>query len=170
MARSPLEAKNGQIAIAVDSVEGIRAAGMNARAGRGECHPCRCVFVEIDVGPEPLRRAARRAPPWRWRWRYSCATPAALCRPAGLPRQSPAPAQRRRAESHAARGARPCAHPRKLIEAAGYARAAGHGRRHRHLGIHEAASGVYGELQPGSFLFMDADYAANERDPRSPGV
>ena len=32
----------------------------------------------------------------------------------------------------------------------------------------EAASGVYGELQAGSFLFMDADYAANERDPAQP--
>lgn len=32
----------------------------------------------------------------------------------------------------------------------------------------EAASGVYGEIQPGSFLFMDADYAANERDPAQP--
>ncbi|HSV53804.1 MAG TPA: DSD1 family PLP-dependent enzyme [Burkholderiaceae bacterium] len=33
---------------------------------------------------------------------------------------------------------------------------------------HEAASGAYGELQPGSFLFMDADYAQNERDPAQP--
>ncbi|WHZ13027.1 MAG: low-specificity D-threonine aldolase [Burkholderiaceae bacterium] len=32
----------------------------------------------------------------------------------------------------------------------------------------EAASGVYGELQPGSFLFMDADYAQNEQDPAQP--
>jgi D-serine deaminase-like pyridoxal phosphate-dependent protein len=32
----------------------------------------------------------------------------------------------------------------------------------------EAASGVYGELQAGSFMFMDADYAANERDPAQP--
>lgn len=32
----------------------------------------------------------------------------------------------------------------------------------------EAASGVYGELQAGSFLFMDADYARNERDPAQP--
>ena len=32
----------------------------------------------------------------------------------------------------------------------------------------EAASGVYGELQAGSFLFMDADYAQNERDPAQP--
>ncbi len=34
--------------------------------------------------------------------------------------------------------------------------------------IHEAASGVYGEVQAGSFLFMDADYAQNERDPAQP--
>ncbi|MPN14960.1 D-threonine aldolase [bioreactor metagenome] len=34
--------------------------------------------------------------------------------------------------------------------------------------IHEAASGVYGELQAGSFLFMDADYAQNERNPAQP--
>jgi D-serine deaminase-like pyridoxal phosphate-dependent protein len=34
--------------------------------------------------------------------------------------------------------------------------------------VHEAASGVYGEIQPGSFLFMDADYARNERDPAQP--
>jgi D-serine deaminase-like pyridoxal phosphate-dependent protein len=32
----------------------------------------------------------------------------------------------------------------------------------------EAASGVYGELQAGSFLFMDADYARNEADPAQP--
>ena len=33
---------------------------------------------------------------------------------------------------------------------------------------HEAASGVYGELQSGSFLFMDADYAANDAEPAQP--
>jgi D-serine deaminase-like pyridoxal phosphate-dependent protein len=33
---------------------------------------------------------------------------------------------------------------------------------------HEAASGVYGELQVGSYLFMDADYASNEPDPAQP--
>jgi D-serine deaminase-like pyridoxal phosphate-dependent protein len=32
----------------------------------------------------------------------------------------------------------------------------------------EAASGLYGELQAGSYLFMDADYAQNERDPAQP--
>ncbi len=33
---------------------------------------------------------------------------------------------------------------------------------------HEAASGVYNELQPGSYLFMDGDYAANRRHPDDP--
>jgi D-serine deaminase-like pyridoxal phosphate-dependent protein len=33
---------------------------------------------------------------------------------------------------------------------------------------HEATSGVYGELQCGSYLFMDRDYAENEATPRAP--
>jgi D-serine deaminase-like pyridoxal phosphate-dependent protein len=33
---------------------------------------------------------------------------------------------------------------------------------------HEAASGLWGEIQPGSFLFMDADYLGNEPDPAQP--
>ena len=32
----------------------------------------------------------------------------------------------------------------------------------------EAASGVYGELQAGSYLFMDADYAGNDHDVAQP--
>jgi D-serine deaminase-like pyridoxal phosphate-dependent protein len=34
--------------------------------------------------------------------------------------------------------------------------------------VHEALSGVYGELQAGSYLFMDADYANNAPDPAQP--
>ena len=56
---------------------------------------------------------------------------------------------------------------RKLIEAEGIpvelVTGAGTGTM-----VCEAASGVYGELQAGSFLFMDADYARNERDPAQP--
>lgn len=33
---------------------------------------------------------------------------------------------------------------------------------------HEAASGVYGELQAGSYLFMDRDYADNQPTPGAP--
>ena len=32
----------------------------------------------------------------------------------------------------------------------------------------EAASGVFGELQAGSFMFMDADYGKNEREAAQP--
>jgi D-serine deaminase-like pyridoxal phosphate-dependent protein len=34
--------------------------------------------------------------------------------------------------------------------------------------VFEAASGVYGELQCGSYLFMDGDYADNEPNPQGP--
>ncbi len=34
--------------------------------------------------------------------------------------------------------------------------------------MYEAASGVYNEVQPGSFVLMDADYARNEQDPAAP--
>jgi D-serine deaminase-like pyridoxal phosphate-dependent protein len=34
--------------------------------------------------------------------------------------------------------------------------------------VREAGSGLWGELQAGSYLFMDADYAANEADPGAP--
>jgi len=34
--------------------------------------------------------------------------------------------------------------------------------------VFEAASGVYGELQPGSYVFMDRDYSANEFANRGP--
>jgi len=34
--------------------------------------------------------------------------------------------------------------------------------------VREAGGGLWGELQVGSYLFMDADYAANETDPDAP--
>lgn len=33
---------------------------------------------------------------------------------------------------------------------------------------HDVATGIYGEIQPGSYLFMDRDYAANEWDAAAP--
>lgn len=35
--------------------------------------------------------------------------------------------------------------------------------------VHEAASGLYGELQAGSYVFMDRDYADNHATPHAPG-
>jgi D-serine deaminase-like pyridoxal phosphate-dependent protein len=34
--------------------------------------------------------------------------------------------------------------------------------------VHEATSGLYGEIQPGSYLFLDRDYADNEVSPSAP--
>lgn len=34
--------------------------------------------------------------------------------------------------------------------------------------LHEAASGVWNELQPGSYIFMDADYGRNRLEPAAP--
>jgi len=34
--------------------------------------------------------------------------------------------------------------------------------------VHEAASGLYGEIQPGSYLFLDRDYADNEPSAGAP--
>jgi len=34
--------------------------------------------------------------------------------------------------------------------------------------VHEAASGLYGELQAGSYVFMDRDYADNQATPHAP--
>jgi len=56
---------------------------------------------------------------------------------------------------------------RRLIEAQGVAVGLVTGAGTGCL-VLEAASGVYGELQAGSFMFMDADYALNERDPAQP--
>lgn len=34
--------------------------------------------------------------------------------------------------------------------------------------LYEAGSGVYQEVQPGSYIFMDVDYKRNEQDPEAP--
>jgi broad specificity phosphatase PhoE/D-serine deaminase-like pyridoxal phosphate-dependent protein len=90
----------------------------------------------------------------------------ALRGPAGVSRPGPAPA-------HAA-----SARPRSAMRHAGARRAAGitsagiacplvTGAGSGSFVI-EAASGVYGELQCGSYLFMDRDYADNEPAPGAP--
>ena len=51
--------------------------------------------------------------------------------------------------------------------AGGPARATGHRAGTGTFAL-EAASGLWGELQAGSYLFMDADYGRNEADPAQP--
>lgn len=159
-----LAARGGRLAIAVDSAEGIArlTEAMDGAAGDAVID----VFVEIDVGQGrcgvppgeaavPLAQAVARHARLRF---------AGLHAYQGRAQHLRGAAERRDAIAAAVASARTT---RIAIEAAGLAvplvTGAGTGTL-----VHEAASGVYGELQAGSFLFMDADYAANEREPAQP--
>jgi D-serine deaminase-like pyridoxal phosphate-dependent protein len=159
--------ERGQLAIAVDSLEGVRrlAHEMNDRR-RGGSPAIIDVFVEIDVGQgrcgvAPGRAAVELA--------HEIRKHAAL-RFAGLQAYHGRAQHLRGAQARRdaiAAVVQDVQFTRKMIEQDGVAvdlvTGAGTGSL-----VCEAASGVYGELQAGSFLFMDADYAANERDPAQP--
>ncbi|MDP3706692.1 MAG: DSD1 family PLP-dependent enzyme [Polaromonas sp.] len=161
-------AHGGQLALAVDSTEGVirlAQAMTEARADTG-VGTVIDVFVEIDVGqgrcgvePGPaaltLALEIRKHPALRF---------------AGLQAYHGKAQHLRRAQDRRiaiARAVDAVVLTRELIAAqgmeAGLVTGAGTGSL-----VLEAASGVYGELQAGSFMFMDADYAQNERDPAQP--
>jgi D-serine deaminase-like pyridoxal phosphate-dependent protein len=163
-----LTAEHGQLAIAVDSTEGVtRLAQAMDQARRRHGTPAVVdVFVEIDVGqgrcgvpPGPaalaLAHEVRKHPALRF---------AGLQAYHGKAQHLRSPEQRRDA---IARVVQQVLDTRAAIERAGISvelvTGAGTGSM-----VCEAASGVFGELQAGSFLFMDADYACNERDPAQP--
>lgn len=163
-----LTAEGGQLAIAVDSRQGIEALAkaMDAeRRGTGAAAVIN-VFVEIDVGQgrcgvPPGRPAVELAIEVR---KHPALRFSGLQAYHGKAQHIRGAAERREAIGRAAQDA---AMTRRLIEAEGIpcplVTGAGTGSM-----VCEAASGVYGELQAGSFLFMDADYAQNERDPAQP--
>jgi D-serine deaminase-like pyridoxal phosphate-dependent protein len=163
-----LAAERGQLAIAVDSLEGVNrlATAMNEARAATNTAAVIDVFVELDVGQGrcgvtpgraavPLVHEIRKHPALRF---------------AGLQAyhgkaQHVRSAQERR--DLIAVVVQDVVFTRKLIEAEGIPveliTGAGTGSM-----ACETASGIFGELQAGSFLFMDADYAANERDPAQP--
>jgi D-serine deaminase-like pyridoxal phosphate-dependent protein len=158
-----LKHRGGQLAIAVDGRDGIDRLAQAMRMTSAAID----VFVEVDVGQgrcgvapgEPVVALAR-----------SLAEHAPSLRFAGLHAyHGGAQHLRTVAERHAAiaRAAAGVEHTRTLLTAAGLppplVTGAGTGTF-----AHEAASGVWNEVQPGSFLFMDADYLQNERDPAQP--
>ena len=163
-----LAAEHGQLAIAVDSIEGVNgiALAMNAHRSAGAAAAVIDVFIEIDVG-----HGRCGVPPGQ----------AALALALEIRKHAPlrfAGLQAYHGKAQHLRGAQQrrdvigmvvqdVLFTRKLIEAEGIAvdlvTGAGTGSM-----VCEAASGVFGELQAGSFLFMDADYAQNERDPAQP--
>ncbi|WOI45681.1 DSD1 family PLP-dependent enzyme [Acidovorax sp. BLS4] len=156
--------RGGRLALAVDSEEGIErlAEAMAVTASDAGID----VFVEIDVGqrrcgvpPGEPAVALARAVARHARLRF-----AGLHAYHGRAQHLRGAQARREAIAAVVEAAR---HTRDLITAAGLpvplVTGAGTGTL-----VHEAASGVYGELQAGSFLFMDADYASNEREPAQP--
>ena len=162
-----MAAERGRLAIAVDSAEGIRrlAQAMNGRR-RGGPPAVIDVFVEIDVGQgrcgvRPGRAAVDLAHEIR---KHPALRFAGLQAYHGKAQHLRTPQARRDAIATVVQDVQ---FTKKLMENDGLqvplVTGAGTGSM-----VCEAASGMFGELQAGSFLFMDADYGANERDPAQP--
>ena len=159
-----LQAQGGRLALAVDSAEGIQrlAEAMAQAAPQARID----VLVEIDVGqgrcgvpPGAPALALAQAVARLTQLRF-----AGLHAYHGRAQHLRSAAERREAIAAAVQAAR---HTRDLITAAGLPVPLVTGSGTGTL-VHEATSGVYGELQAGSFLFMDTDYARNEREPAQP--
>ena len=152
--------------LAVDSEHGVRALVSALRQagveGQGRIDVC----IEIDVGHGrcgvtpgsaalDLARLVMAAPVLRF---------AGLHAYHGRAQHQRTDAERRASIAHAAQAV---TLTQQALEAAGIAvpvvTGAGTGSF-----VHEAASGVWNEIQPGSYLFLDADYAANEVSPDAP--
>ena len=159
-----LQTQGGRLALAVDSAEGIQrlAEAMAQAAPQARID----VLVEIDVGqgrcgvpPGAPALALAQAVARLTQLRF-----AGLHAYHGRAQHLRGAAERREAIAAAVQAAR---HTRDLITATGLPVPLVTGSGTGTL-VHEAASGVYGELQAGSFLFMDTDYARNEREPAQP--
>ncbi len=161
-----LAPRGGRLAIAVDGAEGVARLEAALEAAGAEVD----VFVEIDVGQGRCGVAPADRDP--------AAAVDLARRVAASPRQRLAGLQAyngkaqhvRTVEARRAAVAATVSSARATREA--LLRAAlpcplvtGAGTGSYFL---EAASGLYGELQAGSYLFMDRDYADNEGDPAHP--
>lgn len=158
-----LKQKGGQLAIAVDSPVGVErlASAMQLTSAIID------VFIEVDVGQHRcgvlpgvaalglLHLIQRHSVHMRF---------AGLHAYQGAAQHLRSAAERRAALAAAADKLQVT---RDALTAAGFAPPLITGAGTGTFGI-EVASGLWGEIQPGSFIFMDADYLANERDPVQP--
>ena len=155
-----------RFSIAVDSALGVQRLAEALHAAGVSTSACLDVLVEIDVGQG--RCGIAPGVPAVALVQAIAAQPA--LRFAGLQAYHGG-AQHRRAAAERAAAMNTATHAVKAtceaLNAAGIevplVTGAGTGTF-----VIEAASGIWGELQAGSYLFMDADYAANEADPRTP--
>lgn len=157
-----LNARGGRLAIAVDHLHGIEALAQAMGAGENLID----VFVELDVGQRrcgvaepvdvlPLAQAIAYQPALRL---------AGLQAYNGRAQHLRSVAERRSAMDAVIARVREA---RRIVEAGGLGLPLVTGAGTGTFAL-EAASGVFGELQAGSYLFMDADYARNETDPGLP--
>jgi D-serine deaminase-like pyridoxal phosphate-dependent protein len=163
-----VSAQGGQLAIAVDSGEGVirlAEAMTDARGGSG-IGTVIDVFVEIDVGHgrcgvEPGPAALNLVMEIR---KHPALNFAGLQAYNGRAQHVRSAHDRRDAITKVVDAVLMTRH---LIESQGIVvgLVTGGGTGSMLL---EAASGVFGELQAGSFMFMDADYAKNEREAAQP--
>jgi D-serine deaminase-like pyridoxal phosphate-dependent protein len=162
-----LQAAGGRLAMAVDSLEGIArlAAAFEALAA-GTAPPLVDVFVEIDVGQGrcgvppgeaavTLAQAIAAQPVLRFAGLQAYHGRAQHQR--GVDERRDAIARAAQRCKTPARGSRPQALRCRWSRA----RAPAPSRWRR-------PAALWGELQAGSYLFMDADYAANAHDPAQP--
>ena len=160
LARVAALARRIRLAIAVDSLTGVQRLAQALTAAGSTVD----VFVEVDVGqgrcgvaPTAAGRLAHQVVSHGLRF-------AGLHAYHGKAQHLRSVTEREAAIHHAVTAARSA---QAMVTAAGIGcplvTGAGTGTF-----MIEAASGVYGELQAGSYLFMDADYAANEHAPRAP--
>ena len=158
-----LRQRGGQLAIAVDSAEGIERL---AQAMLLTSAPID-VFIEVDIGQgrcgvppgapavELARLLAGRSSSLRY---------AGLQAYHGAAQHLRGGDERQAAITDAARRLQDT---RQRLEAAGLAPPLVTGGGTGTF-VHEAASGLWDEIQPGSFLFMDADYLQNQREAAQP--
>lgn len=157
-----LEALGGELAIAVDSLEGVRQL---AEAARGQ-HISLRVFIEIDVGQgrcgvAPGTAAVALA---KEIGRHIELQFGGLQAYHGRAQHLRLLAERQQAIAQVVKDVQVT---KAALEAAGHPVPLVTGAGSGTFSL-EAASGVYGELQAGSYLFMDRDYAGNEQDPAQP--
>lgn len=157
-----LQARGGRLSIAVDSLPGIEHLAQAMGTGEDLID----VFVELDVGQKrcgvaepadvlPLAQAISRHPALRL---------AGLQAYNGRAQHLRTVTERRAALDEVIARVREA---RRIVEAAGLRLPLVTGAGSGTFGL-EASSGVFGELQAGSYLFMDADYARNEVDTSQP--
>ena len=149
-----------RLGIAVDSALGVQRLASALKAAGSSAS----VFVEIDVGQGRCGVAPVAASTLAHHVVSSGLRFAGLQAYHGQAQHLRSPAEREAAVRHAVRLARAA---QASISAAGIVcplvTGAGTGTF-----VHEAESGLYGELQPGSYVFMDRDYADNEPASTAP--